>query len=257
MMVGWRLSLLWLSVFCIIALLLPLIVPLDPFQPVDEPLKSPSDYPPLGTDALGRDFMSRLILGSRMTLGASFLATVITIASGLTLAVIASMSKGIFDRLIMAMINASLAIPGLLFAFLLTASMGAGFRTVILAIGFGLAPGYARLARTVLIQVRQEEYITAARSIGMRPLRIGFRHLLPNAIRGVASFSALHFSWSILGITTLTFLGLSGDPSIPELGTLLNAGRLHLQGTPHLSIFPGILISLTVLAIYRFSEGRS
>jgi peptide/nickel transport system permease protein len=154
----------------------------------------------------------------------------------------------------LGLVNAALAIPGLLFALLLSASMGPGFRTVILAIGFGLVPGYTRLARSVFQQIRHAEYIQAARSLGMNTSRIALRHILPNAIIGVSSFSALHFSWAILGITTLTFLGLSGDPSIPEWGTMLDAGRQYLQTAPHLALIPGALISTTILAVYRLSE---
>jgi ABC-type dipeptide/oligopeptide/nickel transport system permease subunit len=244
----------WLVSICAASWLLPLVLPSDPFKPVADPLLSGRIFPPLGTDALGRDFLSRILYGSRMTLSAGALSASITIISGIALGLIASSTKNWIDRIILGFVNAALAIPGLLFALLLTAGMGPGFRTVILAIGFGLVPGYTRLARSVFLQIRQSEYITAARSIGMRPMRISIRHILPNAMSGVASFSALHFSWAIMGITTLTFLGLSGDPSIPELGALLNSGRQHLQIAPHLSFIPGLIISLTILAIYRLSD---
>ena len=251
---GFWLSVTWLVTICAASWLLPIFLPHDPYLPVADPLLSGRHFPPLGTDALGRDFLSRILYGSRMTLSAAVLSASITIISGIALGLIASTTSNWVDRVILGFVNAALAIPGLLFALLLTAGLGPGFRTIILAIGFGLIPGYTRLARSVFLQIRQAEYITAARSIGMRPMRIAISHILPNAIRGVASFSALHFSWAIMGITTLTFLGLSGDPSIPELGALLNSGRQHLQIAPHLAIIPGLLISLTILAIYRLSE---
>ncbi|MCJ7825355.1 MAG: ABC transporter permease [Anaerolineales bacterium] len=251
---GFWVSTAWLVLIVAAAWLLPLLLPGDPFQPVADPLLLPHAYPPLGTDALGRDFMIRIVFGSRTTLNAGILAASITIFSGLVLSLTASFFGGWIDLLILGSMNAALAIPGLLFALLLTASMGPGFGTVILAVGFGLVPGYARLARTVFQQVRQAVYILAARALGMSPLRIALYHILPNAIRGVASFSALHFSWAIMGITTLTFLGLSGDPSIPEWGAMLDSGRQHLQTAPHLALIPGALISLTILAVYRLSE---
>ncbi len=251
---GVWLSLLWLVSLGATAWLAPLILPIEPFQPVAEPLLPPGSYPPLGTDALGRDFMDRLLLGSQRSLSAGVLAAGMAILTGLFLSLIATVSGKWVDGLVIGVINAALAIPGLLFALLLTASMGPGFRTVIIAIGIGLAPGYARLARSVFQQIRQAEYITAARSMGSSSLRIIMQHILPNAIRGLASFSALHFSWALMGITTLTFLGLSGDPSVPEWGVLLDSGRQYLQTAPRLAMVPGLLISLTVLAVYRLSE---
>lgn len=251
---GVWLSVSWLILLYLASWLIPLALPADPFQPVAEPLLTPRAHPPFGTDALGRDFLSRLIYAVRMTLNAGMLAAAITILSGITLALIAALSKSWFDQILMGILNAALAIPGLLFALLLTASMGPGFRTVILAIGFGLVPGYARLARAMFLQVRGAEYIDAARSLGSKPARIAIVHLLPNALSGVAASSALHFSWAIMGITTLTFLGLSGDPSIPELGALLDAGRQYLQIAPHLALLPGSILSLTILAIFRVSE---
>lgn len=251
---GVRLSLLWLLVIATSAWLIPSVVPIEPYQPVADPLLPPSSYPPLGTDGLGRDFSSRILLGSQRTLSAGILAAGLTILTGLFLSLIASVSGKWVDGFVTGAINAALAIPGLLFALLLTASMGPGFRTVIIAIGIGLAPGYARLARGVFQQIRQAEYITAARSMGMSPLRITTHHILPNAVRGLASFSALHFSWALMGITTLTFLGLSGDPSVPEWGVMLDSGRQFIFTAPRLAFIPGLLISLTVLAVYRLSE---
>jgi peptide/nickel transport system permease protein len=251
---GFWISLVWLTLLVLVAWLLPTLTPGDPYQPVADPLLPPAAYPPLGTDALGRDFMSRLVYGSRITLSAGLLAATITILSGLVLGLTASFSGGWLDRLIFGAVNAALAIPGLLFALLLTASMGPGFGTVILAIGMGLIPGYIRLTRTVFKQVMLAEYIAAAHSMGAKNVRIVLQHLLPNALRGVASVSALHFSWAIMGITTLTFLGLGGDPSIPEWGIMLDSGRQYLQIAPRLALIPGFLISATILAVFRLSE---
>ena len=251
---GFWLSVAWLVLILLSACLLPNFISGDPYQPVADPLLPPRAHPPLGTDGLGRDFTVRLVYGSRITLSAGLLAATITILCGLVLGLTASFSRGWIDRIILGGVNAALAIPGLLFALLLSASLGPGFRTVIIAIGIGLVPGYTRLARTVFQQIRQAEYITAARSIGMKNLRIALLHVLPNALSGVASFSALHFSWAIMGITTLTFLGLSGDPSIPEWGVMLDSGRQYLQIAPHLALLPGMLMSFTILAVYRLSE---
>jgi ABC-type dipeptide/oligopeptide/nickel transport system permease subunit len=238
----------------LLALIAPALMPHDPFTPVALPLQPAGIDLPLGTDSLGRDFLSRIIAGSRVTLGSGFLAALVTILSGLMLGLVSTLPRRWIDQLIIGLTNAALAIPGLLFALLLTARMGASFTTVILAIGIGLIPGYTQLARSVFHQVLSETYIDAARALGVPALQIGFRHVLPNAVRGVASFSALHVSWALLGITTLTFLGLSGDPSVPEWGAMLDAGRPFLQTAPRLVWIPGALISLTILSIFRISE---
>jgi ABC-type dipeptide/oligopeptide/nickel transport system permease subunit len=248
------LSLLWILSISLVALMAPSLVLHDPFTPVDHPLQPSGIQTPLGTDSLGRDFLSRIIAGARVTLGSGFLAALITIISGLILGLVSTLPRRWIDQVIVGLTNAALAIPGLLFALLLTARLGASFTTVILAIGIGLIPGYTQLARSVFHQILGETYIDAARALGMPALHIGFRHVLPNAIRGVASFSALHVSWALLGITTLTFLGLSGDPSIPEWGAMLDAGRPFLQTSPRLVWIPGALISLTILSIFRVSE---
>jgi ABC-type dipeptide/oligopeptide/nickel transport system permease subunit len=248
------LSLTWLVLIGLIALGAPLIMPHDPTIPVGEPLLPNGIQAPLGTDSLGRDFLSRLIAGAQVTLGSGFLAALITIIAGLALGLVSTLPVKWIDELIVSLNNAALAIPGLLFALLLTARMGASFTTVILAIGIGQTPGYARLARSVFQQILKERYIDAARAVGMPAWQIGLRHVLPNAMRGLASFSALHISWALMGITTLTFLGLSGDPSIAEWGAMLDAGRPFLQTAPRLSLIPGALISITILATFRISE---
>lgn len=249
---GTVLSLGYLVIILILAIGAPVIAPHDPTQPIGEPLSR--NTPPLGTDALGRDLWSRLIYGARMSLTLSFLSAGLTILLGILLGMIASLSPHLIDRFILWSANATLAIPGLLFAMLFVAGLGPGIPTIILAIGLGGIPGFVRISRTVFQQVRQENYIQASRAVGADPAWIAWFHILPNAATRLFSLSTVHFAWAFLGTTTLTFLGFAGDPSIPEWGAMLNDGRLHLSDAPHLAILPGAAISITILSIHALGS---
>jgi peptide/nickel transport system permease protein len=150
--------------------------------------------------------------------------------------------------------NIMLAIPGLLLAMLLVAGLSPSLRAVILAVGIGGTPGFARLARTVLVQLRQADYIVASETLGANWLWKTSRHLLPNARPQLLALGTIHFAWSLLSTTTLTFLGLAGDPSLPEWGSMLNASRTHLAEAPWLAFLPGMLISLTILAVHELGR---
>jgi peptide/nickel transport system permease protein len=209
---------------------------------------------PLGTDSLGRDFFARLLYGGRQTLGAALLAVCLTVGLGSLLGLIAALAPSWIDRMLVWLTNATLAIPGLLLAMLLVAGLGPGLDTVILAVGFGGAPGFMRLSRTIFQQVRQQGYVTAAVALGAGRWWITTAHLLPNAARQLMSLATTHFAWALLGTTTLAFLGLAGDPSRPDWGTMLNQGRRYLISAPHLALLPGLLISLTILAVHTLGD---
>jgi peptide/nickel transport system permease protein len=245
------LSLLWALLVVILAIGGPALAPVNPFQPVGEPLLSPTVHQPLGTDSLGRDIWSRVLFGARQSLTAATLATVMTITLGISLGLLAALYPTWLDTLILTLSNAALAIPGLLLAMLFVASIGPGYSTVILAIGLGGAPGFVRLSRSVFAQIADEGYVDVAQSIGASKLRIAVQHILPNAQGPLLSLSTIHFAWAFMGITTLTFLGLAGDPSIPEWGVMMNSGRAYIVQAPWLVLIPGTLISLTVLAAHH------
>jgi peptide/nickel transport system permease protein len=164
------------------------------------------------------------------------------------------MAPSWIDRILVWLTNATLAIPGLLLAMLLVAGLGPGLDTVILAVGFGGAPGFMRLSRTIFQQVRQQGYVTASIALGGGRWWITTAHLLPNAARQLTSLATTHFAWALLGTTTLAFLGLAGDPSRPDWGTMLNQGRRYLVSAPHLALLPGLLISLTILAVHTLGD---
>jgi peptide/nickel transport system permease protein len=241
----------WLVALFLLALMAPALSLPDPYQPVAEPLSPPGDSHPLGVDALGRDVLARMVFGSRITPGISLIAVMITVGVGGLAGLIAAMAGGWLDRVIVWMANAALAIPGLLPAMLLAAALRPSLSTVILAIGFGGAPGFVRLARTLFRQVKGRRYVDAAVAIGAGPSWIARRHLLPNAFGQLLSLATTYYAWSFMGVTTLTFLGLAGDPSIPEWGAMLDASREHLINAPWLALWPGLCISATILSVHN------
>ena len=245
------LPLLWLVVVIILAILAPWIAPANPYHPVADPLLSPRMHPPLGTDNLGRDLWSRMLFGCRISPGASLLAALITLSLGSVLGFSTAIFGGRIDRVIVSVINASLAVPALLLAMLLVAGLGPGIATVILAIGFGGVPAFARVTRTICLQLMEKEYIYAAEALGASRLHIMIRHLLPNAASQIVFLATTHYAWAFMGITTLTFLGLSGDPGLPDWGSILNHGRLFLIQAPWLILAPGLAITITILSIHR------
>jgi len=134
---------------------------------------------------------------------------------------------------------------------ILVAGLGPRLPTVILAVGISGVPGFVRISRSIFMQTRSQKYIQSAYALGGSRLWIVRHHLLPNAATQLLSFGTVQVAWAFLGITTLTFLGLAGDPSTPEWGSMLNAGRLHLIGHPHLAILSGLTISATILSIHN------
>lgn len=247
-------ALIWLLALLSIAILAPLLAPADPRQPIGPALTPPGPGARLGTDSLGRDVWSRMLYGARISLtaamGAALLATSLGVAAGL----LAASAGGPLDALVVFAANAALAVPGLLLALLLVAGLGPGLPAVILAVGLSGAPGFARVARTLFLQVRESGFVDAASALGASLPWVAIRHLLPNASPNLLALAATHYAWSFIGTTTLTFLGLAGDPSLPEWGAMLNAGRADLLSAPWLSLLPGLAICLTILAIYTLTE---
>jgi peptide/nickel transport system permease protein len=244
----------WLLVVVLLNLLGPVLAVNDPIQPVGSPLQPFSSDLLFGTDSLGRDFASRLLHGGRQTLAAAMLAASLTVFLGGLIGLITVLSPTWIDRIFVWLSNATLAIPGLLLAMLLVAALGPGIETVILAVGIGGAPGFMRLSRTIFQQVRQQGYVSAAFALGGGNWWIVIAHLLPNAARQLTSLATTHFAWALVGTTTLSFLGLAGDPSRPDWGIMLNQGRRYLVAAPQLALIPGLLISLTILAVHSLGD---
>lgn len=246
-----RASAVWLLVVLIAALLAGALSPHSATEVVGDPLARPSLQLPLGTDALGRNFLARVLYGARVSLGLAGLSIVITVAFGSVAGFAAAALGGPPERGLMWLANVFLAVPGLLLAMLFVAAIGPSVAAVVLAVGVGGVPGFARVTRSLVVQLLKQGYVSAARAAGGGLGWIGTRHVLPNALPQLGGLAGTYFAWAFIGATTLTFLGLAGDPSLPEWGAMLNASRPYLTSAPRLALVPAACICLTILATHN------
>jgi peptide/nickel transport system permease protein len=237
-------------IFVIFALFAPWIAPQDPAS-IDLParLSPPSHAHWFGTDELGRDILSRIIYGARisMLVGSSVVAA--SLAIGLIIGAIAGYYGGAIDRFVnVVLMNAFLSFPGILLAIAFVAFRGPGIFNLVLALSLGGWVGYARLVRGQVLAAREREFVEAARAIGASDLRIIVRHILPNIIQPVIVQAAIGMAGAILAEATMSFLGLGVPPPTASWGTMLNDGRAHLFDAPHLVLFPALAVMLAVLS---------
>jgi peptide/nickel transport system permease protein len=237
-------------IFVIFALFAPWIAPQDPAS-IDLParLSPPSHAHWFGTDELGRDILSRIIYGARisMLVGSSVVAA--SLAIGLIIGAIAGYYGGAIDRFVnVVLMNAFLSFPGILLAIAFVAFRGPGVFNLVLALSLGGWVGYARLVRGQVLAAREREFVEAARAIGASDLRIIVRHILPNIIQPVIVQAAIGMAGAILAEATMSFLGLGVPPPTASWGTMLNDGRAHLFDAPHLVLFPALAVMLAVLS---------
>jgi len=250
------LALAWLALVGSGAGLAPLLAPAGPLA-VDAAhiLLPPGVGWPLGTDSLGRDVLARLLWGGRWTLGMGLISLVVTVGLGLPVGLMAGAFGGWIEAILMRVVDALLAFPGLLLAMALVALMGRGVVAVAVAVGLAAAPAYARLARSAVLEVRVQPYVEAARSVGCSEWRIMVRYILPNAAVPLLAFTATQLGWALLNGAALNFLGLGVQPGTPEWGAMLADGRGHLRQAPWASAFPGLALTLTVLAANLVGDG--
>jgi peptide/nickel transport system permease protein len=248
-----------LIVFILILLSSIFAARLAPYDPL---LISPQDYlqPPssshwLGTDSYGRDVLSRVLYGGRVSLTVGFASVLIASALGVLLGLMAGYYGGRVDGAIMRFVDMLLAFPGLLLALGVVALLGPGLANVIVAVGISGIPSYARTVRGAILSAREEVYVEAARSVGCRDAQIVLRHLLPNVVGLVVVISTLSVAWAILTASSLSFLGVGTQPPTPEWGVMLSEGRGLLREAPWLTTFPGLMIMLTVLSINLLGDG--
>jgi peptide/nickel transport system permease protein len=244
----WGLALTLLLV--VLALAAPWIAPADPTaQNLPARLSRPSSAHWLGTDELGRDILSRIIFGARVSM---LVSTSVVLGAGLVGLAIGSLAGyfgGWFDRLVnVVLINAFLSFPGILLAIAFAAFLGPGLGKVILALVVTGWAGYARLARAQILQAKEMEYVLAARSLGASHGRILLRHLLPNILQPVLVQATVAMAGAILAESTLSFLGVGVLAPMPSWGAMLNDARSHLFDAPHLVLFPALAVMTAVLA---------
>jgi peptide/nickel transport system permease protein len=238
------------TLFVICALFAPWIAPQDPAQ-IDLPtrLAGPSSTHWCGTDELGRDILSRLIYGSRISMLVGSCVVAASLTLGLIVGSIAGYYGGRIDRFVnVVVMNAFLSFPGILLAIAFVAFRGPGIFNLVLALSLGGWVGYARLARAQVLAAREREFVEAARSLGASDLRVIVRHILPNIIQPIIVQAAIGMAGAILAEATMSFLGLGVPPPTASWGTMLNDGRAHLFDAPHLVIFPAMAVMLAVLS---------
>lgn len=249
-------SLFFLIGLVFIAVFAPYIAPYDPVNGVmADCLQTPSSEHLLGTDELGRDILSRVIFGARISLRVGLLAVAIALSIGTVLGSIAGYYGGKLDLLIMRVMDIILSFPSLLLAIAFMAVLGRGVENAVIAISIVTMPEYARIVRGSVLSVKENEYVQAARAIGNRDGGIIFKHILPNVMSPIIVRGTLGISVAILETAALGFLGLGVQPPDAEWGTMLGAGRNYLFNAPHLVYFPGIAITLTVMAFNLLGDG--
>jgi peptide/nickel transport system permease protein len=218
-------------------------------------LASPSREHLAGTDSFGRDIFTRILFGSQIAMRVAIGAVLLAVIIGLPLGAVSGYAGGWVDVVIMRIIDALLAFPGRLLAIALVAAMGANFVTLYIAIGINAIPGYARVVRGGVLSHKQREYVEAARMTGESGFRILFFQILPNCIAPLLVLVSLDFAHAILVESSLSFLGLGFPPPAPSWGLMLSEARGYMELAPHVAIFPGLAISLTILGFNLLGDG--
>jgi peptide/nickel transport system permease protein len=239
-----------------VALLAPLLAPHDPSaQDTARRLDRPSTQHPLGLDDLGRDVLSRILYGARVSLRVGFSVVFLAATFGVMMGAISGYFGGKVDTLIMRLCDILLAFPGILLAIALVAVLGPSLNNVVLALATIGWVGYARLVRGQVLKVREMEFVTAARAIGARSHRVILRHVLPNVVNPVIVMATLGLAGAILSEAALSFLGLGVQPPTPSWGAMLTSGRRYLGLANHLAIYPGIAIMIAVMGFNFLGDG--
>ncbi|MCM5558521.1 ABC transporter permease [Pleomorphomonas sp. JP5] len=237
------------------ALLAPWLFPGDPLRIAGPALLPPFSDPalPLGTDRLGRDVLAGLFHGARTSLIVGLAAAAASILVGSVVGTIAGFAGKLVDEALMRVVDAFQIVPGFLLALAFVSVAGGSLTTVIIAIALSSWAQPARLVRAEVLSIRERDYVAAARVIGMHPLEIAFKEILPNALPPVLALAAVIVAAAILTEAALSFLGL-GDPNVVTWGSMISEGRNVLRAAPFLSVIPGIGLVVAVLAVYLVSE---
>lgn len=252
-----------IALFFVVAIFAPLLAPYDPRVQnplprnvsIDERLQPTREHP-LGIDDLGRDVLSRVIYGARVSMQVGVLVVLISAFIGVIIGAISGYYGGWVDRFFSGFLfNVFLSFPSLLLAIAMVAFLGPKLRNLVLALSIIGWVGYARLIRGQVLRVREFDFVTAARALGAKDWRIVLRHVLPNAIQPLIVQASLGMAGAVLSEASLSFLGLGVPPPTPSWGAMLNDARAYLRDAPHLLLFPGIAVMLTVLAFNFVGDG--
>jgi len=244
------------GLFVAVSLAAPLVAPHDPTT-VDARaiLVPPSATHWLGTDNLGRDTFSRLVYGSRWTLGTAAVAAIAIVLLGVTVGLVAGYVGGLVDEVLMRLVDVLLAFPSLVLALAIVGMLGPSLRNVMIGMVAVWWVDYARVIRGLTVGVREREFVAAAHCAGAAAPHVILRHVLPNVIPSVIVLATLEFGGLMLAISGLSFLGLGAQPPTPEWGTMLNNGRPFFQRAPQLMLYPGLAITLVVVGCNLIGDG--
>ncbi len=238
------------------ALLAPWLAPYAPATPdYLNILAGPSWGHPFGTDAYGRDILSRVIWGGRISLSVGVISVALGGTAGVILGLVSGYAGGLADGVIMRFCDVLLAFPGILLAIGIVAVLGPGVTNVIYAVAVFSVPVFARLVRGSTLALKQAIYVQAARSIGVRRIPLVLRHILPGTLPGVIVYASLRIGSAILVAAALSFIGLGAQPPSPEWGAMLADGRNYLGVADQMTLFPGLAIFVTVLAFNLLGDG--
>lgn len=248
---------LWLLVIIVfMAIFAPVIAPYGPStQDYDASLAGPSLEHPMGTDLFGRDILSRLIFGSRVSLLVGTVAVGIAISIGVPLGSFAGFVGGVTDEIIMRFMDMIMSVPALVLGLAIVGTLGASLVNVIAVIAIVYSPQYARVIRGSVLSVKEEDYVEAAENTGVGNISILVKHILPNAFTPVLVQATYHVATAIIIEASLSFLGLGVQPPTPTWGVMIASGRQHLPGDWWISVFPGLAIMFTVLAFNILGDG--
>ena len=245
-----------IAAFILLAVAAPLVAPYEPLKTSWTLVrKAPSAAHWFGTDDLGRDVLARVLYGARASLLAGAISVVIALSIGVPIGMIAGYRGGFVDALISRITDAMLACPFLILAIALAAFLGPSLGNAMIAIGISATPIFVRLTRGEVLNVKVEEYVEAARSVGDTDLQIAVRHILPNIMPALLVQATLSVAAAIIAEAALSFLGLGQQPPAPSWGSMLNAAQRFLTNAPWMAIWPGLAIFLVVLSLNLLGDG--
>jgi len=240
----------------IIAIFAPFLAPYDPYdQNLSEALQEPSAKHWLGTDSLGRDELSRVIYGTRISLQVGLIAVGIAAVLGFSAGLVAGYFGGTIDTIIMRVIDSLMAIPTMVLILAISAALGGGLQNIMIAVAIGMSPEYSRMIRSMAISIKETEYITAGRAVGAGDLRVMVRHILPNSFPPLIVLVTLSIGYAIQLEASLSFLGIGIAPPGAAWGSMVNDGYKYLITNPILSFAPGACIMLLILSINMLGDG--
>lgn len=239
-----------------VAIFAPLLAPHHPSkQNLDKAFLRPSLEYPFGTDDFGRCIFSRIVFGTRLSLSIGVIVTAISAVTGVILGMLAGFYGGAVDEVIMRVVDIFLAFPGLILALVVAGLLGPGMFNVLFALALVGWMGYARVVRGAVLAEKEKDFVESARALGAGNFYLMGRHLLPNVLAPATVMATLGIGQAILAAAGLSFLGVGVQPPVPVWGSMLSDGKIYLQTAPHLTVFPGLAIMITVLSFNFLGDG--